>query len=270
MAKSDVLDTLLDYLGVERLGETKLFNPQFERWREHIDFCLEKRNYNANKREQRRHIFQKIRDVDIKRYRMEPAKSLYDACMTHARLHSNSLDKPKTIHLTHPFYLSLSHTKYLKNRNVNEEAKANVSETIDLLTSPNKQANIVLAETVHHYAALTSLLLEQNVIDRVYFTEFDTGEPMNAANLYLFSDKDIYATGSYNGRCFQESLKAFDKTIGAPKIIKETVLNAPFEASTLKPRRILYSNKIAKEEDMISIYALKEMILSEYKPTPQA
>jgi hypothetical protein len=103
-------------------------------------------------------------------------------------------------------------------------------------------ADIVVLETLHHYAAATSLLLEDGLIDKLIFTEFDNGHPIIKKELDEFSKKDvIYFGGGYNKHCLTHSIIDIEDKISKNKIwgIKDLIINSPQEHyKTLKTSKI--------------------------------
>jgi hypothetical protein len=227
-------------------GNDIVLNNNFKEWDEVISKNLKKRKATCG----------------IK-YRKGKDKELLELCQKHAKEYQQSTNGKNTIMFTHPFYLHLSHMDEIRSDNVREEADAYLDNLLKLLhlNRDKSKVNIVALETIHHYAAATSLLLEEGLIDSVIFTEYDYGCPLNTNELKKFRRNYVFFGGGYNGQCLASSInemkeKSFSKQIWA---IKEFVINSPQHyRETLKRSSVegIKSSKIIKLEEVIKMLDL--------------
>jgi len=128
---------------------------------------------------------------------------------------------------------------------------------------------LVILDTIHHYAAATSLLLERGQIDAIIFTLHDDGYPVIPSELEQFSEKDIYVGGCYNGRdlydrkgCLTRSIGMIRKKVQSEEqiwAISDLILNTPRgKRTTLKPAEICLGDKYFPNERIISLDQLIE------------
>ncbi len=97
---------------------------------------------------------------------------------------------------------------------------------------------------MHHYAAATSLLLENGLIDSVVFTLYDKGYSLDTHGLYPFSENDVYFGGGYNMACLSQSIdemlaKAAKEQVWA---ISDMVFDFPHCGASIKPKGIVASS----------------------------
>lgn len=210
---------------VQKLQETNsnnniVFNSQFVDWEDHLRLRLKDRNYSGKGR-----------------YEKGPDRELLEFCKNHARKHQQKRRNINTVMLTHPFYLHLSHMDEVETDIMQQEVGNYTYNLIKLLNriQIKPKASVAVLETIHHYAAVTSLLLENGLINQVIFTLHDSGYPLEARELEQFRG-NVFFGGGYNGRCLRASIdkmkKMFTKSIWG---IQELVLNSPEDCQdTLK------------------------------------
>jgi hypothetical protein len=207
------------------LVEGKTNNPYFFEWKEHIEECLKNRiNQNSQ------------------RYESDIEKSLLFECISHSKKNNTNLNNPSSIVLVHPFYLFLSGQNFLKYPNTISDADNYLKSLKKLINNVNRDKyDIILLDTIHHYASTSSLLLEKNLVSKVVFTEFDNGLPLEKKDVKdLFSKKNYFA-GSYNYLCFSDSLEFFYNHVFYNDIfvIPDSIINSPLEyKKRIKPKFI--------------------------------
>ncbi|MBW2976155.1 hypothetical protein KY347_01765 [Candidatus Woesearchaeota archaeon] len=131
----------------------------------------------------------------------------------------------------HPFYLHLSEMSHLTNLTIGD-ADDYLNRAMDVLEGgiPKENASIVVLDTIHHYAATTSLLLEEKTIDQVRFTEYDQGYLVDSSELNQIKGKNLFFAGAYNKKCLSQSIvEILNKKHPMEKlwIIRDLVLDSP-------------------------------------------
>lgn len=195
------------------------WNDTFNDWVDHIATNLNTRSPTCGQR------YTKGKDRD-----------LLALCRNHASRYQRPTDGRDIIMLTHPFYLQFSEMdKVWRTDMVRKEANKYLNTLSKLLNSnlDRTKVGIVALDTIHLYAAATSVLLYMGLIDRVIFTWYDYGYPLNAGELKTFKKSNIFFGGGFNGRCLTHSIASMEKKASPEQIwaIKELVLNPPEKCS---------------------------------------
>ena len=117
----------------------------------------------------------------------------------------------------------------------------------------------------HHYAAATSLLLEEQLIDTVVFTHYDRGSALNYEPLRTFSHKDIFLAGGYKGykkgRCIDGSLSQLYNLAnsgGQIYAVSDLIINSPDDWNESDPS-INYSGGFPCSKTVTSDMLIKEI-----------
>jgi len=178
-------------------------NIYFEEFADHISINLIRRKSTGGKD-----------------YSEGPDKTLLALCRNHSIEYQKPYgDEKSTVILTHPFYLYSTHIDKIDNDNLKKEAEEyldtlfNFLNLIQDLNLDGPKVSVVVLETIHHYTASTSFLLEEGLIDQVIFTEYDHGYPLDTNELIRFRGNNIFFGGGYNGnnRCLPQSIKEMKK-----------------------------------------------------------
>jgi hypothetical protein len=141
-------------------GEEIVLNGSFREWAPHVEKNLRDRS-----------------SADW-RYTQGLDKKLLRICLDHSNAYEITNTCENTLMLVHPFYLHLSQMYRIRNQHMKDEAEGYVETLVGLLRRRDKsRVGVTVLETIHHYVAVTSLLLEQGLIDQVIFTTFDDGIP---------------------------------------------------------------------------------------------
>ncbi|MBI2112656.1 hypothetical protein HYT52_03930 [Candidatus Woesearchaeota archaeon] len=218
-----------------------VINPEFKKWEEHIRETIRdrQRSYGG-------------------RYERSSDQRLLRGCQEHVERYSSPLTADTAVLLVHPFYLHLSHMGKLRSRRVRSDANNYLNRLFHLLSHrPSREkAGIVVMETLHHYTSVTSLLLEQKLVDGVVFTLHDDGLPLNREDFLPFLNKRLFFGGGYNGSCFTNSLGyAINEVHDEDDIyvISNLVLNSPLHhVDRLHPRQIIEGGSMVEpKQDMI-------------------
>ncbi|HLE06467.1 MAG TPA: hypothetical protein VI790_03875 [Candidatus Nanoarchaeia archaeon] len=219
-------------------------NKEFEDITDYLKECIKERESQGNER-----------------YRKEEDKKLLKKCEEHIKKFETRIKTNKIIILTHPLYLHLSHFNFLKNETTKKEANDYTQKLIKLLSERDKEkTGLIILETLHHYAATTSLLLEQGLIDKAIITEYDAGTPLNEYLLEEFFDKTIYIGGGYNEKCLKASMRSILR-MKMPNehevyAVKDLIIDSPFEyPQSIKPRRIdgIHQTQVITLDEMIKL-----------------
>lgn len=227
------LDLALSPIGVRSLSPGGAINPEFSAYEEHILFNLNNKNrddisYLPNDEAEK-----------INRYSVGEYSELYLRCLEHERIYSKPIDKNNIIALTHPLCMHKTEGHLLTTDEQLREADSYLAKLDKLFQARpwlKENANFVLFETAHHYAAVTSLLMKSGLFDKTIFTEYDSGKLMDTDELNTLQDKVWFVGGGYNGRCLFFSNEPVRKVISLDEqrptrkrfyAIKDLVLNKP-------------------------------------------
>ena len=169
------------------------------------------------------------------KYKRGADKKLLELC----RDHEKNYDRPKrgdaTIMFTHPLYLHMSHAGEIDSDWIKSEADKYLHRFLEFLKlkRDRSQVNVVALDTIHHYAAATSLLLEEGLLDQVIFTQYDSGRVIKKKDLAKFKKDNIFFGGGYNKRCLTSSIYEMQNKISTGSIwaIEELSLNSPQDYS---------------------------------------
>jgi|TARA_B100001971_G_C18225638_1_gene560203 hypothetical protein len=191
-----------------------VLNSNFEAWTEHIDKVL---SHSLS--------------CGSRRYREEPDSKLLVSYKDHASRYQRAQRAENTVMLTHPFYLHLSHMGEIRSEGVRREVGEYLDNLLKLLNlnRVRSEVGMVALETIHHYAAATSLLLEAGLIDRVIFTERDRGCILDKEELEEFGENDVFFCGGYNRKCLTSSIGDMEDVSSPNRIwaVEDLVLNSP-------------------------------------------
>ncbi|MCM2325022.1 MAG: hypothetical protein NDI94_01045 [Candidatus Woesearchaeota archaeon] len=185
----------------------------------------------------------------------------------HINDNRTDLTSGSVLTLTHPFYMHLSEwTQAEKNRHA-RSADNYLRDLMGVIAmAKEKQVDIILIETLHHYAAFSSLLLEEGYVSDVILTKFDQGYSLQPEKLDQLKRRIVYSGGSYNSACFEQHLKELNDRLAPPDnvwILNDLVLNglchryitvAPSQVSfpyhsDLKPSQIITLNEFYSHMD---------------------
>ncbi|MFP4112661.1 MAG: hypothetical protein ACLFPQ_06585 [Candidatus Woesearchaeota archaeon] len=169
------------------------------------------------------------------RYEFANDNELLRLCLEHEDAYEKPKKANQTVMLTHPFYLQLTHKDCLLGQFVKQESDDYVQKLIEFLEMERdpEKTGIVVLDTVHHYAASSSLLLEKGLLDRVIFTQYNRGDPLYENQLMDFSSDDLYFGGAYNRKCLTASIKRTREKAKPENIfaIRDLIVNSPEENS---------------------------------------
>ena len=202
-----------------------VLNSKFKRWTDHIEKNLRERSPS--------------RDVC---YKEGLDKELLEFCETHAKKYQTEKSGKKTVILTHPFYILFSNMHKIRTEDMKKEVEEYLEKLANFLKikRDNAGVRVISLETIHHYAAATSLLLEGGLIDKTIFTLYDEGYTLNPEELEPYKNDEIFFGGGYNNYCLKISIKEMKKiSSGEIWAIQELILNSPRKGiDTLKPKHV--------------------------------
>jgi len=193
------------------------------------------------------------------RYENGEDKELLETSREHAKTYARLINAEQVLMITHPLYMHLSHMDKIKNFKIMKEAtlyKENLFNVLEANKSKRK-LNVIFLETVHHYAAATSLLLETGLIDRVIFTEYDEGIPLEKNELMVLKDRKLFFGGGYNSLCLNDSLTSLQNLIDVRNesfAVRDLIIKSPRdEFETLIPDSIFINESKMPIERVISL-----------------
>jgi hypothetical protein len=128
-------------------------------------------------------------------------------CKNHVKKNAKPLNSKNVVVLTHPLFMFITHSHLLGPiRSIGaNKYRDNLSKL--LYSKSSIDANIVLFDTVHHYADSTSKLLEDGLIDYVFFTKYNKGVPDDEGFMKFLNLKNLYFGGGYNGKCLTSTVR---------------------------------------------------------------
>lgn len=220
--------------------ENVVINHEFSKWEDTIKYNLDPRN-----------------EVKKQEYTSDADLDLLKEVKEHVKAYNKPIEADNAIVLTHPFYLHLSNMNRVKTGEVRKEANEYLNKLLQLfdMKLPKEKVSIVALETLHHYAAATSLLAESGMIDRVIITGAHCGCPVddaghliddpdyypyraNEKELDELSGKRIFVGGAYNHKCLMVSNGFIGKQARANDFwaIHDLIINKPRKQSkTIRP-----------------------------------
>jgi hypothetical protein len=183
-----------------------MLNERFMPWEERVVSVLDMPGIDTNIRLTRALHGRVVESLFLK-YHYDPDKTLFDNCKSHADDFEQPLISDTLVTLVHPFYMHLCNMRRVKEHSLEEDADRYLDRLKSFLGKLQKMPSradslgVVLFDTAHHYAAVTSRLVEEGLIDKVIFTEFGVGNPKDLTDLVPLRDKTIYVAGGYNNKC---------------------------------------------------------------------
>jgi hypothetical protein len=261
-----------------------VFNPLFREWKDHITLNLRiKDRYVLSEICSKTGL--KISVDEIDNYSKGPYSVLYAECREHAEKYSKPLTSPNLVVVVHPFYSQLCDMKAIVERGLERNISRYRDNLMNLLKEfPRDRANLVFFETIHHYAAATSLFLEAGMVDNVLFTQFDDGLLVNTDDLEGLEDKTFYLAGGYNGFCLKKAAYSLKSKVTTDQVwAVEDVIVSPisFDYCRINPDFITFGRKYVQKSRRINskdlIQRLKETpdpaeltVESSLSPSPSA
>ena len=229
-SKLDIIRGFLKGVTVDEEIDSPVLNPVFHDYRDWIEWNLQTRLAAGGQRYE---------------YHQKEQK-LLGACKRHAESHQRPITADKVLFLVHPFYLILSHMHHVETDEMHMEINEYIFKILSLFQKRSPEnLGIVLLDTIHHYAAVSSLLLEKAHIDQVIFTLHDDGIPLVPNELYQYKDRVVYIGGGYNcgknnsGGCFVNTIDIARREIPNIIAVKDLTFNSPrHNEKRLKPTEI--------------------------------
>jgi len=243
--KPDFYDVNLGRFLPANNGRGVVFNDQFVSWHDQIEINLHDRFHGSD------------------RYERDEEKELLTKCKKHAKKYETPLTANNVVVITHPLYLQLTHMHKVNSIDILAEIAQYTENLVSLLKqcSQSKNVDVLFLETVHHYAAATSLFLEAELVNQVIFTLYDGGEALDPSDLNILDKKFLYVCGGYNGQCLRASIDQIMKKFGGQKIkaMKDLIINAPYKYDySIKPLEIY--KECGVEFEISKIISLEDLI----------
>ncbi|MBI2102933.1 hypothetical protein HYT55_03785 [Candidatus Woesearchaeota archaeon] len=173
--------------------EGVVLNQTFAKWEDLIAENMHSRKHSARYK-----------------YFGEEDRGLFKAVEKHLFQYRFPVAQENIVLLVHPFYLPMTNAPQLRGlEELQEETDAYLKRLINFFhwLQRTKTAGSVVLETLHHYAAATSLLLEQGLLDSALISEYNTGMPIDSREFNRFKGKRIFAGGGYNDGCLRPVLE---------------------------------------------------------------
>jgi len=245
----------LDDLLVPAEGRTNIINPFFEEWNDHILSTLRCRI-----------------DSNLMNYENNGDMDLLHDCLIHSERYAKPLNSKNVLILMHPSYIFVSGMGDVKEWH-KKDVEQYKSSMIEVFNNHSfMDYNIVIFDTVHHYADGSSRLLEEGIADRIFFTEYDSGAPRFEENLSDFNNKRLFFGGGYNGQHCLPSIiwRCLEKVLFEDKLraVYDLIIECPECAGTgsLKPTSIVsksghnIKDEYLPSEDIISLQEFFSMV----------
>ncbi len=229
--KSHYHPKLKELLNGNNPNSNVAINKSFSDWQTRIEKDLKsresfKRNYDKNEEE----------------------KAFFHFAQEHRQHFQQEISAEEVLVLVHPLYLPLTHMHLLKTAQQRKEVDDYLKKLPEILerVKQKQQQQVLVMDTLYHYAAATSLLLENGLVNGTVFTQYDNGRLYDTEQLKTIRQKKLFVSGAYNDRCLKHGLERIAEITSGEKIrvVPELVFDHPEEAErgTLKPQRIIINN----------------------------
>lgn len=204
-------DPFLKYILPSSRGSGAVLNPYFNEWDYHIEENLMWHDV-FGRLDEINETEPCVSESDLVCYRYGKDIELYEKSKEHASRHRKSNLCDDVVIFNHPLYLHLSHMNKLQSYEAELEAREHLYRFSDFLNGyfPSDKVSAVLWDTIHHYAAATSLLLESGHFDDVFFTQYDRGRLVDSWDQLKLEGKRVYVCGGYDDHCLDGPLKNLD------------------------------------------------------------
>ncbi|MBS3169896.1 hypothetical protein J4210_05410 [Candidatus Woesearchaeota archaeon] len=212
-------------------GSKVVLNQHFVDWQERIEDHLKFR------RRDKRYYHDDDNETALFRYAQE-----------HQDHYGKALSGQEALVLIHPLYLPLSHPYLLKEKKHQTEAEDYLHTLLQFLQKrkqkEDKDVGVILFDTLYHYTAASSLLLEQGLVDVVLFTLYDEGALYRNEDIHSLNRKTVFAGGAYNGKCFSAGIGALWGVVDKSSLwtIPEIILDSPQKLSASQSLRANWIN----------------------------
>ncbi len=229
---------LREILQATNQNEGVVLNEHFADWEEHINSYLKNRGEHSA----------------LYTYTSAGDKELFQKAQEHVEQHRQTSESKNAVVIVHPFYLPLTDRSTLAGVDkFQQQCDAYLERLVHFLhwQKENADTRVILFETLHHYAAASSLLLERRLVDDVLFTHYDTGKLLQEQQNQQFGNKTLYVGGGYNDGCLLAAL--CDLIPLPPKEIyalKDLIIDPPSRMKeSIHPEDIFwsYSRKFSKK-----------------------
>ena len=218
-----------------------------------------------------RERMEKFRCPAVRKFSESPYQEILDSCQAHRALFRQGINGKKAVlTLTHPLYLFLADRKSLQDSDLGTKVQAanyqrRLNQTLRTLHA-EEAIDVLLIEEPDHYAAQTSRLLEQGLVQDVFFTEFDTGALLTEQEYQGLEDVPcVYVAGGYVGSCLTTSLYHITETIGTQKVVllPELLVTPPASHLQAIPPSVTIDPRLCYAENVCADRQLYSKLLSD-------
>ncbi len=129
--------------------------------------------------------------------------------MNHIQKFSREITSDNVLVLVHPFYSFLEFSNMFFNNHkliIIESYVNNLLNIFKLNYESKLNLQIVVMETLRHYAAGSNILLQNGLVDKVIITPYDSGFMNNSLYKEELSNRSLYFGGGFNGSCLTSSV----------------------------------------------------------------
>lgn len=132
-----------------------------------------------------------------------------DLAMKHYSQNSSGRKDDDVVVLVHPFYPSFAHYDRIIEDPLKNQEYEKYMFNLNKFLKENKR-DLVLFETVQHYLAFTSRLVEEGLVSEVIFTEKDYGYPYSKDEFNKIDFERASVGGVYGGHCLDSALNRLE------------------------------------------------------------
>ncbi len=164
---------------------------------------------------------------DVLCYKIPFFRKLYEETIEHRDSYSGSISDDVVL-LVHPAYLFYALPEKTAN-GLKSQAEEYLDRLVRLLTGRKDDVSVVVLDTIHHYAAFSSILLENGLVDDVFFTHYNSGFVPEDEGLDTLESKTLYVAGGLNNECFTNIYMQFAWRFGESFLyaVPDLVVNNP-------------------------------------------
>jgi len=238
-------------------GSNIVLNKRFLHWESFIKDCLEGRGFYDISSACNKFSKKNPEREDIIVYHAEPLKNIHKECNIHASQHNIPL-KDNVLILMHPTFMFQQGMEYISDDEKSEQADAYWENLTNTMHDRKSEISLMIADSIQHYAAATSLWLEHGKIDAAVFTEYNCGRLKAPGFLESLHGKTVFVGGMYNYFCVTTLISQLRQHKDIDwYAVKDLVVNQPSQCEQLRPTEIWQGiMDIAPKDRLISLERL--------------
>ena len=211
-------------------------NKHFSRWNDFLALCLSSTDDYTVSLGYKQRFGKAVSEDDVRHFKAEGFKDLLDECKAHREMYKRKARRKELLVFVHPMYVHIMHHAYVEARHFVREGRDYYRAFKNVLNfTRGADIGMLLMETPQHYAAVTSLLMEQGFATDVVFTRFDNGTLLDENDAKVMTGTVPYFGGGYNDKCLGWGIRQAEYVLeGGQKVyvIRDLVVNAPHEKTT--------------------------------------